>query len=245
MATCKFLIPIEIHGKFGNMVFKNRHGKDYISPLPRPLGRLTDNNSVFNQEQFRFISEFTTAVNKVKFIKEIWVQTYPECYGSYQEIYKANFHDFLYTDLTGIPKLSPEKGFELKNPEVEIIDDFLSLKSDPLDPLSGISEKYITSAALLILRSQESLDSGKNKILCLQGKNVLFNPLSQIDLEINIGHFINQIDSIYNLSQIYIFTATLDETEKPIRYSEMISHFIPLPTPVVVDSGDPIGISTM
>ena len=231
MATCKFLIPVEIHGKFGNMVFKNRHGKDYVSPLPRPQDKLTDNKSVFNQEQFRFISLFTTAVNNIQFIKDIWMQAYPECYGSYQEIFKANFHDFLYTDLTGIPKLSPEKGFELKNPKLEIVEDLLFLKSDSLDPLPCTSEKYITSAAALILRSQESPDSGKNKILCLQGKNVLFNPLAQIDLEINIGHYINQIDSTYNLSQIYIFTAILDETEKPIRYSEMISHFIPLPCP--------------
>jgi len=248
MAKLKYLIPVEIHGKMGNIVFKGRHNNSYTARSPRPQPRLKDEKSVFNQDQFKFISSFTTAVNKVKFIKDIWMNTFPECYGSYQEISKANFREFLYTDLSGKPKFSPGEGFTLNNLRIEIINNLASLKADRFENLPGIAdrnEKYITSVALVISRSTQSTDPGEFDISCQQGKIDLFNPQSTIDIQINLVQSMISLKNNYSITQIHFFIATLDDNENPLRYSETISHFLPLPAPDEFKDNDPIKASTV
>jgi len=237
MARVKYLIPAEIHGKVGNLVFKGRHNNPYVARSPRPQPGLIDEKSIFNQFQFKFISEFTTAVNSVKFIKDIWMNQFPDCYGSYQEIYKSNFHYFLYNDLSGKPKLSREEGFTLNNLRIELNGNLTSLKADPIDHLLEIKdgkEKYLTSAALVISRSIQSADPGEFSISCVQGANVLFTPEAAVDIKIDLVNSIINLKNNYSISQIYFIIATLDENETPIRYSETISCFLPLPTHEVV-----------
>jgi hypothetical protein len=172
------------------------------------------------------------------------MQSYPKCYGSYQEIYKSNFRDFLYNDLTNKPKLTPGKGFNLKNPTVEIINSKISLTAEPLDQpteVDGSKEKLLTSSALIIMRSAQSTGPGNFKISCHKGPNVLFNPESPINVEIQIGCLIDLININYIITQVYIFIATLDGKENPLRYSESISHLLPIPSHEVVDLVDSIG----
>ena len=226
MARFKFLVPVKVSGLFQNMVFKNRNGKDFISPRPRQNHKLEDKNSLFNQNQFKFISEFTTEVNKVKFIKDIWMKKYPDCWGSYQEIYKANFHGFLYTDSSGIPKVTPDDGFKLKNLKVEMHDDNLCLTAEPLDLLQQFMSKYFTYAAFIIFRSPDLNKPEEFKLLTINGENRILTYGSPIQIGINLECYINQFEPNHYITQIYLVYAILNKNEKPLRYSELISHFI-------------------
>lgn len=205
----------------------------YLSRRPRQHHKLVDNNSIYNQNQFKFISEIAREVNKIKFIKDIWMKKYPECYGSYQKIYSTNYHDFFYNDLTGIPKLTPDKGFTLVNPHIEIIPGKILLNADPLSSLQRNMGKYIIAGALLIARDITSNDMGKFQLFSPMWDKILIIPDAPVHLELNIAKDLIQFKIDYKLSQVYIFIAALNENGDPLTYSETISPFIPIPSAII------------
>lgn len=179
------------------------------------------------------ISNLAWAINNIDLIKKIWQNEFPDSYIPYHKILSANYHNFRYSDFAGTPVLTPNPGFRLTNPEVEINNTELIIKTDPLSPDSGIDfskEKFIVTASIFLINSLEESEFVTH-INYRTGDKTLCEPRSHIKLTTSFDSdycLCAKDDTIYKSWSVLI---TLDEKDNPVHYSEII--------PWLSDSNEP------
>jgi hypothetical protein len=228
-----------ISGAVGHIVFKQRGNNCFLSPRPKKYRTPQDPRSASIRNQLRVISNLAGTINNIDLIKKIWQYEFPDSYTPYHKILSANYHHFRYSDFAGTPVLTPNPGFRLTNPQVEINNSELIIKTDPLSPDSGIDfskEKFIVTASIFLINTREESEI-VTFIKYRTGNKTLCEPGSHINLTtpFNFGNCLFAKDeTIYKSWSVLI---TLDKNDNPVHYSEII--------PWTSDSNNPNGNNSM
>jgi len=214
----------DVFGAVGHLVFKNRGGTNYISHRPVSYATPQDLRSVSIRNQFRLTSKLSKSLNSIDPIKKIWKDKYQECYSTYHKIFDSNYHRFHFKNLSGDPVLTPDKGFSLTNPGIELNGSNLTITSDPIPLDSGIDplkNNSIITATLLMFQYKSRPDdhpvffSIKGTITPL----VLNQPVN-ISGEIKSSGVIVPEDEY--VSRLWSVLIILDEKQNPVCYSQTI-----------------------
>ena len=79
----------KLKGKFGNAVFRQRNGKNYISQRPSSYTPPNDENFFNRTNKFRIASKIASIINSNEILKAIWINNIPNdqqhFLGSYSE----------------------------------------------------------------------------------------------------------------------------------------------------------------
>ena len=117
--------------------------------------------------------------------------------------------------------MTPDKGFLLDNPEVELNNTSLIIKADPLTPDSGIDfqkEYLIVTASLVFLKSKNRPDDPP-QVQVVQGT---INPLNltqpiQLTTDLNSQNNISLGDEY--IARVWSILIFLDAKQIPLYYS--------------------------
>ncbi len=225
MARIKNQTLVEFTGRVGKTVYKKRGSVFYMSALPRDYPQPQDPNSVYNRNQMFLISKLSGLINAVDLIKMIWKNEYPECFGTYNEIIKANYHNYKYVDLRGNLILTPKMGFSVPDPSFDIERGKLTINTAPLSGETGIDlsiEKYVTSVTVFLMNSNSSSQLGP----CFDARKGDKVPLKfehplQIITDLGGKIILNFLP--ITLVKLWSIIITLDEKNNPVHYSDVIT----------------------
>ena len=150
MATFNKQILGKVQGALGEVTFRQRNGKTYLSTRPGSFVPGSDENSVARREKFSLSIKLASAINSVPLLKSIWDKNTPADVTTFNHIMRTNYAMIGSGDLSGLVKLIPSIGFNVANPVVTLSP--LSVKVN-LDAIGNSAEINITSETAIKLIS--------------------------------------------------------------------------------------------
>ena len=227
MGQLKRQVLGDVFGAVGHLVFKNRGGTNYISHRPVSYATPQDPRSVLIRNQFRMISKLAKSLNSLDLIKKIWREEYPNCYSIYHKIFDSNYHRFNYNNFSGDPQLTPDKGFKLEGPKVELNGSNLIITADPILPDSGVDfskNNFIAAASFLMFRYHNKPDDTP-VFYPIKGKIIPLDSTQPISLttEINSPDVIVPDDEY--IARSWSTLIILNEKFNPTGYSQTLTWF--------------------
>jgi len=225
MGILKHSVLGDVFGKIGHIVIKQRGKITYLSSDSKDYTLPMDERSIFIRNRFGLNSNFARVINSAPFIKQIWKTKFPDCYTVYHKILSLNFPRFRSGILTGTPYLTPDGGFPLNSPSVEISNNELIISSGPLSPASEINldrELYIVPVSVFMI---DTTNDNKPPITFLSrsGNKVLLDLDSSLRLSINLNSGVYVIQEGCKLLKSWSVLITLDKNNNPVHYSELLS----------------------
>ena len=215
-----------ITGKLGGVVFKRRGNKTYVSKAPGHLKPSKDPATKLRRKKFAWVGKFASAVNSSPLLKSLWNSYSTRSLSSFNKIFKQVFNTFSSLDYTGPIVFTPGGGFALTGSSVVFGKSSIFVEAG--SPLSGSRidpavELSVVAAGILVLSDPENesfpkefflhVQSGKIPV-SLQNSLVFIIPLTGTDLSTY---------EQYHIKEAFLSLITLDASEKPVHYSEVIT----------------------
>src|ERR1035438_8283601 len=107
-------------GSVGDIVFRRRGGRSYVSAHPSGYTPRTDAATVARKKQFKTAVEIAKNINSIPLLKAVWPTDATKLVSKFQKMVSVNYKLVSGEDLTGQPTLTPSLGFEMTTPIVQL-----------------------------------------------------------------------------------------------------------------------------
>ena len=216
----------QITGKLGGVVFKRRGNKIYVSKAPGHLKPSKDPATKLRRKKFAWVGKFAAVVNSSPLLKSLWYSSSSRSISSFNKIFKQVFSTFPSLDYTGPIVFTPGSGFALTGSSVVFGKSSIFVEAG--SPLSGSRidpavELSVVAAGILVLSDPENESYPKEFFLPVQsGKIPVSLNSSSVFIIPLTGSDLFTYDQ-YHIKEVFLSLITLDLSEKPIHYSEIIT----------------------
>jgi hypothetical protein len=144
MATINLKGMGRISGRVGNIVFRTRYGKTYISARPCSYNSPKTKEATGRRLRFKTTGKLASCINRDEMLKRIWTQKGLNMTG-YNAIFK-NLYDYVSNDGVGEINIFPDYGFDIV-PRIDNNKEMLRVRINISDNMEtgGIksADKYI------------------------------------------------------------------------------------------------------
>src|SRR5664280_688130 len=155
-------------GSVGDIVFRRRGGRSYVSAHPSGYTPRTDAATVARKKQFKTAVEIAKNINAIPLLKAVWPADPSKLVSRFQKMVSVNYKLVSGEDLTGQPTLTPTLGFEMTTPVVQLNAATVHFTAGQLGVNLGIDtsvEKYYAVAGIIVMKSPTDLLSQDINVL--------------------------------------------------------------------------------
>jgi hypothetical protein len=212
-----------ISGAVGDLVFRQKNGKNFIATRPASFVPGKDEASVNRRNKFRFTTKLSSQINEIPELYQVWDDY--STIAPFSNMVKSNYP---FVDPDGEPgdfRLVPHKGFNTRTAAISLSDQELQVEINPIGSNCGIDlfdELTVKLISIIYLHNPVSEFMTGYEFLPLMSEEL---PL-QIDEPLLFSvPLMNQDSGIYNLYQdheAYLVLVTLDEDGNVIHFSNTI-----------------------
>jgi hypothetical protein len=227
MARLRKQVLGQLQGGIADVKIKYRNGKAYIASKPAQFNTGKDPVTIFKKDQGKFIGKLSSVIYQNTYLKKIWSLSDAPAGYLYQHIWGLNYRSIRNNDLSGIVSLIPAFGFETSNSAIEF--DGINLPKITASPLGnklGINtkiEKKITAAGVIILKNRIALSESEYFFIPANSIPVGLNLTNPVEITLGISSTLFPLLTQFAIRKFYITLITLDASDSPVRYSEVIS----------------------
>ncbi|RPI68960.1 MAG: hypothetical protein EHM47_13920 [Ignavibacteriales bacterium] len=225
MATLKKTILGRISGSVGDIVFRNKNGKNFISSKPASFKTPSDISALERRARFRLTAKFAKAVADITVLKELWRANKHSGMTVNNFIISQSYNHITHEDIGNSASLVPGQGIILTNPSVEVSSELLRLNIDALGNNAGIdpvNETLLRMGGVIFLSSPADNLISKYSFISLISDSLamdLDNPLSvTINLTTQQAALVNK----YQVIKAYCALLTFSAEDKIVNYSQTI-----------------------
>lgn len=111
MATLKKTILGRLSGTVGDLVFRNKKGRNFVSSKPASFNAPSDEASLERRARFGLTIKFATSVGSIPELKEIWRTYKPSRYTTHNFIIKENYPLITHEGISNAAMIVPPNGF--------------------------------------------------------------------------------------------------------------------------------------
>jgi hypothetical protein len=155
-----FVIP---SGKVGNVVFKCRKGVPYIAAMPSHYTIPDTDYYRKSVNSFSFAIGFSSALNKIKLIREIWVTPQD---SAYERMLSCNMKKLRQGRLFEELSLVPQRNFfEAASSEVVFNDGSLFVTFEPVGGALSDADRWISMQGVICLENPVEINSKPYKFI--------------------------------------------------------------------------------
>ena len=222
MATFNKQILGKVQGALGEVTFRQRNGKTYLSTRPGSFTPGSDENSVARREKFSLSIKLASAINSVPLLKSIWDKNTPADVTTFNHIMRTNYAMIGSGDLSGLVKLIPSMGFNAAHPIVTLGPSGIKVNLDALGSTTGIdiaAESEIKLVSLLYLSNPSDSSLSKNEFVKFVSDSKPIDLATALEFNIALSDVENQMYSIYQNRKGFFAVVTLDTAGNAIHYS--------------------------
>jgi hypothetical protein len=209
-------------GSVGDIVFRRRGGRSYVSAHPSGYTPRTDAATVARKKQFKTAVEIAKNINSIALLKAVWPTDSTKLVSKFQKMVSVNYKLVSGVDLTGQPTLTPNLGFEMTTPVVALTANSVHFSAGQLGVDLGIEtsiEKFFCIAGIIVMKSPTDLLSQDIYVLKFKTGQQNLDLITEIDVTIPLSGIDQQILAKYSVKRAFFAFLTLDDNGSVIKYS--------------------------
>jgi len=209
-------------GSVGDIVFRRRGGRSYVSAHPSGYTPRTDAATVARKKRFKTAVEIAKTINSIPILKAVWPSDPSKLVSKFQKMVSVNYKLVSGEDLTGQPTLTPNLGFEMTTPAVAITTNAVTFNADALGVGLGIDtsiEKFYTVAGIIVMKSPTDLLSQDITVLKFRTGQQNLDLINDITVSIPLSGIDQQILAKYTVKRAFFAFLTLDDNGDVVKYS--------------------------
>jgi hypothetical protein len=209
-------------GSVGDIVFRRRGGRSYVSAHPSGYTPRTDAATTARKKQFKTALEIAKNINSIPMLKAIWPADPTKATSKFNKMVSVNYKLVSGTDLTGQPTLTPEQGFSIPSAVVEIGANAVTFTADALGVDLGIDtsiEKTYIVTGLIVMNAPTDPLSPDIEILKFSAAKVNLDLINPIQASMPLSGIDQQLLAKYTNKRAFFAFFTLDSAEKVVKHS--------------------------
>ena len=209
-------------GSVGDIVFRRRGGRSYVSAKPSGYTPRTDAATVARKKQFKTAVEISKNINDIPVLKAVWPVDPTKQMSKFQKMVSVNYKLVSGEDLTGNPTLTPTFGFEMTTPLVQLNTDSVHFTAGQLGVNLGIDtsiEKYSCLAGIIVMKSPTDQLSQDISVLKFKTIRANLDLITDIDVSIPLSVIDQQVLAKYTVKRAFFAFLTLDDNNNIVQHS--------------------------
>ena len=204
----------KVQGALGDVTFRQRNGKTFLSTRPGSFTPGTDENSVARRDKFSLSVKLAGAIYAVPELKKIWENNTPSGLTTFNHIMRTNYALIGLDGFSGLIKLIPSLGFNVANPVVTLSPTEVKVNTDLLGSSIGIdiqNETFLKIISVNYLSDPVDNSLGKNSFLTLNSAIQAINLTSGLEFIISLSDIESQMLTIYQTRKSWFSLSILLE----------------------------------
>lgn len=223
MANLKKQVLGRVSGTLGDMVFRERDGKNVVSLRPSSFNTPQDPASIARRGKFRMAVKLAASINSNPQLKTIWKPATPSGLSVINNLVKTNYVNASPDDINNTMLLVPSGGFGIAPVSVDKTADQIVIELQAIGTASGIDtgiEKKLRLLMILFLKSPVIVENTAPYAFISLSSGILNTSLT-VPLSFTALFMSNQtlLFNQYQESKVFFALVTLNEQEDLIRHS--------------------------
>lgn len=226
MATLKKTILGRVSGTIGDVVFRNKHGRNFVSSKPASFRAPSDEESLARRERFKLNVKFAVAITSLLPLKEIWRAQKPARMSVQNFIIRKNFFNITHNNVGNSSIIVPVSGFLTQTNSFNLSDSSLRAILLPVGSGSGIdplTETIFRLCTVTYLFSPSDTSLPGNAFFTLISEPVLVDLDEPVSFEINLSPVQSALFRQYQSSRTFCVLITFNAENKIVKFSSTFS----------------------
>ncbi len=222
MAKFKKEILGKVKGALGDVTFRQRNGKTYLSTRPDSFVPGNDPGSIARREKFSLSIKLAKQINSIPELKELWLNDTPQGTLAFNHIMRSNYPMIDSSELSGLIKLAPSLGFNAANPVITLGPAEVKVNLEAIGNTAGIeaaAEPSLKLISLVYLSSPVDNLVGKNNFLTYISPSRDTDLASALEFTFPLSGVETQMLEKYNNRKGFFILVTLDAAGAVVHYS--------------------------
>ena len=212
----------KLSGTVGDIVFRQRSGKNYAAIKPGSFIPGNDSAAIDRRDRFALTCKFSSHINAVPYLNALWKERVPSGVSPYNYMTKVNYKFADSGELTDLASIVPDLGFGVTINSSSVVPPSLQVVVDPIGNLAGIdpaAEPAIRICTIISLTNpnDEFIDRVDFITLVSAGQPTVLD--AQLTFQVPYSNQESQIFNSYQDKKAFSTLITLDADEKPVHYS--------------------------
>jgi len=222
MAKFKKEILGKVSGTLGDITFRQRNGKSYVSVRPGSFIPGKDPASIARREKFALTIKLSQMINNIQYLKILWESEAPSGSSAFNLITKTNYKYVNTVQPSDLVLLAPKPMFNISNPVVNLSSSLIQVDADAIGTTQNIDLSVETSIKLIaVVHLNNPADnlSEKNKFISFVSDSQTLTLDSPLSFSVNINGMESQLYTKYQNQKGYFIFITLDSQNNVVRCS--------------------------
>lgn len=222
MAELRKAILGEISGALGDIVFRERHGLNYLATRPSSFMPGTDLAAVSRRARFALTGKASQSVNRIPVLKMLWANAYSNGMSPFNYIFKSNYRFITASEISDLLKIVPDNGFgvaisssTVDKTKVQVITEAIGTNAG-IDPLA---EPDIMLVGIIFLTSPTNESMDAYSLLSVVSPSQAINLADPLTFDANLTNQQQVIFDNYQVTKTFVALVTLDVVGIPVHYS--------------------------
>lgn len=222
MGTLTKQVLGRVSGKVGDVLFRQRDGKNIVGVNPVSFMPGTDPQSIERRNKFALCSKFSVSVNRITELNFFWKNVTPEGLIPSNYIFRKNYPYAQPDSISQSAVIVPDYGFSVTTSSVTIDPSSIDLQLNSIGTANQIDPLVEVNCRLVLVLS---LTSPTTEILHPYSFISLVSSVTALDLVNPISFTITPDSSVvkqisdYQSYFAYFSLITLDSDNLPVHYS--------------------------
>lgn len=212
----------KVQGALGDVTFRQRNGKNYLST--RPTSRTPSDNpaSVAARGKFALSVQLAKSVYSISELKSVWTVRATSGSSGFNQIVRTNYTKMSSTDLSEFVKLVPPYGFNVMNPVVVLGPSEVKVNLDAIGNLADIdvaAEPSMRLVSVIFMTGPADSEVGEYAFLRYVSEIRDTDLTSALEFTLTLSDVDAQLLAKYQNKKGFFVLLTLDATGKVMHYS--------------------------
>lgn len=215
-----------VRGAVGDLVFRERNGKNFIGVKPSPFMPGTDAASIARRARFALNAKLASTINNNAQLKSIWYNKAPLGLSSHNFILRQNYSFVQPGNISDMVKILPDAGFGLSASNLTISSTQISVSVGPIGTNAGVdaeAEPNTRLYCLLYLYDAVDESVAPNDFMLFTSANQATVLDSELAFNFGLTNQNSQLFSKYNTTKTFFALVTLDGADNISHNSNTVT----------------------
>ena len=213
----------KVRGSLGDITFRQRNGKTFLSTRPDSFTPGADEKSVARRGKFSLSIKLASSINSVPELRSIWDKNKTAGALTFNHIMRTNYKIIgSGNDLSGLVKLTPSLGFNAANPVVTYSPSEVKVNLDALGNTTGIdilNEPSLKLVSVVYLSNPADTSLNKDSFLTFLSESKTTDLTAQLEFTYALNDVDSQMLASYQNHKGFFAVVTLNTAGNVVHYS--------------------------
>ncbi len=214
-----------VRGALGDVVFREKNGKNFIAMKPSSFTPGSDDASIARRAKFALATKLASTINSNYDLKTLWKIKSPAGLTGHNYIVRQNYPFVEPGNISGLIKLLPDAGFSTAISNLAITSSDISVNVGPIGTLAGINITDEPNCRLYsLVYLTDPVDDSVAPYSFMLFKSA--NQITQLDTELTFNFALSNQDSLliskYSTTAAFFTLVTVDVNNNIVNNSSTL-----------------------